>query len=557
MSGTSVTCSQPRPCSGSKTLRRCWNRRETDDVVLIDVDSDSFDNVIIIDVPESLTKRSRGTSVLRNNKKGSWETVICLDDDENTDNIYAHSGVKVDENLDTGGSSSKSSCPVSGNFASISSAVADDCQVIHESMSPVKLWKCKRTYFGKGSARNRYGLGADTVSCSSESDYLDCELMVGPFGTIREQWEKASLKRKCDNHIGQPGVEDPAVVFSEAHQNVNVANVVEKEPSMLHCQHSVNDEVDHGKPIFGDKGTNLQETVCMSNLHGLQQETKHRVDSSKEKLVSEQALAIDPRSSDNYVTETFLSQRNNRLDHHPHSSEQIPESPSTTSSLINSTQPVQSQLCSVNVNEESGKLVLNSQMEDARDDPVHGLGAGVMLNSEGCIFIGREKLKETDKFKKALEEELASRRRALQIQAEEAQKLWHLQKRKKAESMRLLDMERRQKQRVEEIRETQKKDEENMNLKEVIRAAVRKELKQLELTCHDMASVLQGLGVLVGVVGQHPSLNEVRLAYKRALLTFHPDRASGSEVRQQVEAEEKFKLISRMKEKFLPTWQTF
>lgn len=48
-----------------------------------------------------------------------------------------------------------------------------------------------------------------------------------------------------------------------------------------------------------------------------------------------------------------------------------------------------------------------------------------------------------------------------------------------------------------------------MNLKEVIRAAVRKELNQLELTCHDMASVLRGLGILVGVVGQHPSLNEV------------------------------------------------
>lgn len=40
------------------------------------------------------------------------------------------------------------------------------------------------------------------------------------------------------------------------------------------------------------------------------------------------------------------------------------------------------------------------------------------------------------------------------FQAEEAQRL---RKRKKAESMRLLDMQRRQKQRVEEVRETQKK----------------------------------------------------------------------------------------------------
>lgn len=46
---------------------------------------------------------------------------------------------------------------------------------------------------------------------------------------------------------------------------------------------------------------------------------------------------------------------------------------------------------------------------------------------------------------------------------------------------------------------------------------------------------------------------QVNKAYKRALLKFHPDRVSKADIRQQVEAEEKFKLISRMKEKFLPT----
>lgn len=44
----------------------------------------------------------------------------------------------------------------------------------------------------------------------------------------------------------------------------------------------------------------------------------------------------------------------------------------------------------------------------------------------------------------------------LLLQAEEAQRL---RKRKKAESMRVLDMEKRQKQRLEEMRETQKKVE--------------------------------------------------------------------------------------------------
>lgn len=43
------------------------------------------------------------------------------------------------------------------------------------------------------------------------------------------------------------------------------------------------------------------------------------------------------------------------------------------------------------------------------------------------------------------------------LQAEEARHLKRMRRREKAEAMRLLDMERRQKLRVEEIRKTQKK----------------------------------------------------------------------------------------------------
>lgn len=40
-------------------------------------------------------------------------------------------------------------------------------------------------------------------------------------------------------------------------------------------------------------------------------------------------------------------------------------------------------------------------------------------------------------------------------------------------------------------------DEENLNLKEQLRAEVRKDLNRLETTCHDMASILRGLGISV------------------------------------------------------------
>lgn len=139
---------------------------------------------------------------------------------------------------------------------------------------------------------------------------------------------------------------------------------------------------------------------------------------------------------------------------------------------------------------------------------------------------------------------------ALVAQTEEAQQMQRLLKRKEAEKLRLLDMEKRQKQRIKEIRDTQQKEKENMNLKEIYRTKVQRDLKKLEMTCYDMASLLRALGILVDD-GSYVSSNQIRAAYKRALLRFHPDRASGSDMHQQVEAEEKFKLISRMRDNFI------
>ncbi|XWS34220.1 hypothetical protein CRYUN_Cryun21dG0021800 [Craigia yunnanensis] len=198
------------------------------------------------------------------------------------------------------------------------------------------------------------------------------------------------------------------------------------------------------------------------------------------------------------------------------------------------------------VEQSSNNSVSISKKYDERDT-LHVQGADTVASGEKDIIIDREELKETDEYKRAVEEEWASRQRELKIQAEEAQRL---RKRRKAESMRLLDMERRQKQRLEDMRETQKKDEEHMNLKERLRIEVRKELNKLEISCIDMASLLRSLGIHVGG-GFCPLSNEIHAAYKRALLRFHPDRASKTDIRQQVEAEEKFKLISHMKDKFL------
>ncbi|KAM3359232.1 hypothetical protein P3S68_022165 [Capsicum galapagoense] len=100
-----------------------------------------------------------------------------------------------------------------------------------------------------------------------------------------------------------------------------------------------------------------------------------------------------------------------------------------------------------------------------------------------------------------------------------------------------------------EMRETQKKDVENMNLKEQIRAEVGKEISKLEMACPDMASILCRLGITVG----DGTSNECAHFLQKSVAEISPDRSSRCDIRQQVEAEEKFKLISRMKDKYLPT----
>ncbi|KAM0929510.1 hypothetical protein ACQ4PT_001572 [Festuca glaucescens] len=184
-------------------------------------------------------------------------------------------------------------------------------------------------------------------------------------------------------------------------------------------------------------------------------------------------------------------------------------------------------------------------VKDSVDDP-EKLGQSALVQDgpdlQDGLIGAREKHKESDEYKRAQEEEWASRQRQLAIQAEEAKEAKRLRKRKKAEALRLLDMEKRQKQRVEEVRETQRKGEEDIQLKEQCRGAVRLELENMERTCRDVSSILRALGIPV-------EGGEVKGAYKRALLKFHPDRVSRTDIYQQVKAEETFKFILRFKEK--------
>ncbi|KAJ8570048.1 hypothetical protein K7X08_006625 [Anisodus acutangulus] len=490
--------------------------------------------------------------------------------------------------------------------------IGDDCQFVRENIPPVKLSKCKRTYSGKAPVQNRYGLTSD-----------DDEFMADYSGHLREQWQKASLKRKNDiNSASTVGIQ-PEAGETEEHPACSgyAKSSTEKEDQSpkpareSRCTSGTGDVHDEGDPqmeSFGEghpsipseyqqnpfvkkhpeQGNEGSIPAAGPHLEKPVSCTRYRVAEEESRLGKHQHDVETENGSNQYIsadngkkcqeTAKYYNFRFFKASRHETSTSKGKEDlfsggfpwwttrpRSSVEHYPYSVSPREYSICrrassefSANRNEmqprnrgslvegDLSKSVSMSQLKDERHDDVNDQdGEDVEGRAENCITTERERMKETSEYKKALEEELASRQRALAIQAEEAKKMKLLLKRKKAENMRLLEMEKRQKQRVEEMRETQKKDIENMNLKERIRAEVRKELSKLEMTCLDMASVLRGLGITVGDGTSH----EVRVAYKKALLKFHPDRASRSDIRQQVEAEEKFKLISRMKDKYLPT----
>ncbi|RYR58334.1 hypothetical protein Ahy_A05g024022 isoform B [Arachis hypogaea] len=563
---------QPQSCSGKRAPKTGQGKGSSENVVIIDADSDRGEDVIIIDdCDECVYKESHGAGGSAPSRVRSYthQSVISVDDDDESDDEFVEG---VGE-LDSDASSSKR-CSSGPSFMQKSVHININDSQVYKNGFVSSTQRSRETCSAKATGRshngldrsenpgrNRYGMdGLETES--SDSDCSDCEVLEAC-----EQWERASIKKKrhVSNDQSYYG-EHPS--SSGFHRNFYVNVEMEKSDE----QHEVSPE--YSAPSNENNVKENQSTVSYkddSQVDGVnpfsvgtespfkgsdQQVAQNCFKSFKfESLKEVQSLS---RSSNTEHAERSRSEDNFYGDFSCASMFEK-ESGGKESNFMSSSQGA----CEIRVNngsastsntenlsEEKLKCTSFEGRSDNRDEIMLQVQCdGHTASDEIDIINEREKLKETDEYKQAIEEEWASRQRQLQIQAEEAQRL---RKRKKAETKRILDMQRRQKERVEEVRETQKKDEEFMNKKEQLRVEIRNRLNKLEKQCSDMTSLLRGLGIAVGV-GFFPKPTEVHAAYKRALFKFHPDRASKTDVREQVEAEEKFKLISRMKEKFLLT----
>lgn len=514
-------------------LRRCVSKTKTGDGGPTEIDSDDLSEVIIIDGPECFHKKNQQPGIQSLSKKCLPKKVICIDDDDNDGDILS------DSSIEESFSSSKTTRRVSDEYS-------DDCQFVQEIKAPLKQSKSRAS--PRRVIRNRYGLVSDPETSSSDSD---CELISESFGKLREEWEKASSKRNCRNQNAESQPELEQTGENNCSSSLGKASEEKEHVSLDAGGNDSFGASSSGFPsfyencaedmnlVFQDKLKDPYFEPCVSkpvsgvkSSHLIKDGSLGKGDCSHEDLCSSGDENGNERCSSNSKPSKKSTHRSSGIKEKHLSKKSHCEHTNDNMHIFNN--------CITGTVEISGKKL---SYDEENDEGKH-------VSNCSTLITERERFKETDDYKKALEEELASRQRALQIQAEEARQMRRLVKRRKAERMRLLDMERRQKQRLDEMRETQKKDEENMSTKDLIRNEVRRELSKLETACHDMASVLQGLGIPVPT---SPSPDEVRAAYKKALLTFHPDRASKGGIRQQVEAEEKFKLISRMKDKFMGT----
>ncbi|CAJ2671176.1 unnamed protein product [Trifolium pratense] len=495
---------QPRTCSTRKNTSKTGRAKlDLENIVYIDLDCDQFDDVEIIDCPDAVLQNLCGFSGPIRDRTSTPHSVISINDDD-----VDHSGIDVDGvgELDSDASSNKRFSTTSSVRNSVHVDV-DDCDV-YEKDSVSKRQKSKEVFSSRTALRNRYGLYGSEIE-SSDSDCSDCEVIK------REQWEKVSAKRK-------------GRVFNERassfglHRN-NYNNIEVENKSQRHgkgplygpsssnyvkenqSSFTVKDDIRHGEKATREKVSSCPNSENSNFCNGFTGSSRLEkvLGDEESKFMSSNDMEVDD-------DESQLNAHDRQVD-------------SDESPLRNKND---------NIFEGNSNCASFDKMNyNGHEFELHTQDADIPASNKKNIINQKEKHKETDLYKQAMEEELASRQRALQIQAEEAQKMREMRKRKKAENQ----------------------EKELMNMKEKLRNEIKKKLDQLERQCTDMTSLLRGLGINVGE-SLRPSPNEVQAAYRRAMLKFHPDRASKADISKQIEAEETSKLItSCMRDKFCST----
>lgn len=407
----------------------------------------------------------------------------------------------------------------------------DDCFVLQRGpveSGPSRLsWRLHRRA-PKGEKRPAIMRNNPRKSSSSS----DCEIIEDMDGKIRQDWEKAALKKRLGNSYMGDSFRAESEESTSAAGNAARGRFYGKRSG--HSQQSVdksqrvdlNQSGSSSAPFAKDKDSTPDTLLD-------QQDSNHDFADMRSEDASDSA------GDETSVTDTgSLSSGDN-----PELSEKGGSCSGQNPAPIDSAPPDRMRI------EEAGCLVLDRQEDDSHKHQV-AVEATMKLLPENLVLV-RETAKDTKELRLAEEEEWGRCQKELQRQAEAARLE---RKKRRVDATRTSEMEIRQRQRLEEIRQNQQEEERNHGYKEQVRGQIRSELEIVAASSLDMVTLLRNLGVEVDG-GVYPSIQQVNAAYKRALLRFHPDRVAAlakTDPLHQVEAEETFKLISKMKTTLQP-----
>lgn len=505
-------------CRGFETTRM-YHVRKKDEVVLADataiqnndVHQGPWDGFVQSKKCEANgTVEGKGCGLA----KPSAPDVIIIEDDGSSEveNFDSEVGTRRSQSHYHSSSSGYDLNDSSFDTSILDSSDEEDCVVIepHATTQP----SLSGLRFSKARKRPRSIDDAPLRSSkrrSSPSDLSDCEVIVDSDGKVRQDWEEAALRRRTGKAVCRAESEESTSVSNHVNSNARRSQKGNQSDDIFRksFEHSIDQHVG-SKLSIPEAGSSMAK------------------DSKKDAGYDQQGSNVevsDVGSDDSYEA---ASSTGNMLKRFVDGTEVVePHSNNAEASV------------QLNVTPIHNCLKLNQGTETLK-----------ILPSADNTLTDREMLKRTEEFQHADEEEWARRRQELQKQAEEAQRE---RKKRKIEAERRREMEARQQRRLEEIRQSQLKEEETSGFKEQVRDRIRLELDHIAARCKDMATLLRQLGVPVEG-GRFATTQQVTAAYKKALLRFHPDRAAAlakSDPTLQVEAEEKFKLVSKMR-KVLP-----
>lgn len=487
-----------------------------------------MDNVVIIDDEDDDTGTST-CDVSSDNEQDDHDSCIEI----NSGNVISDTELDGDdESIESDSSSNESTSSLSKQTveqnpnawppSSQSTDLSDDdddCQVVFEYGSQPPFTSMGGTQIHHKQSSSGYYRNVQDLN----TDSSDCEILEATHGEIRQKWEEAALRKRSAQglkHMQHEVEVEPSVSGSNLGTNSPYRGDGPEFTTIWQDDHF--EYVNVGQKLRNP--SDFESEITMNDTSYPINVTMHRMSKSLDKenpSKSGVCTSVGAVPLHEGTVELDHCRDTNKLD--------------GSGKKDRTKEPLPDIACHQCPEEEN----------------LHFFGTSKGVSSESGVteslreLIGdREKLKETSEFKRADEEEWTRRQLELQQQAKEVQQL---RMRKRAEAERVLEMERRQKRRLEEIWATQKKEEQTMDLKEQFRGEITSELEEIASNCKDMASLLRRLGIPVGG-GSFPSSQQVNAAYKQALLRFHPDRASKAGLQRQVEAEETFKLISRLKD---------